>query len=640
MNEKWYEPELIARQLQQGIQFKVGLCKRGLYEQNRMNERFFVGDQWYGAQCGQDRPLLMHNIIKRIGDYKMSVVGAASLSVNYSADGIPYTAADKERVQQERELLAQGAAEPDGSELTESERVNLIMGALSDYFRVTAERLKFDDQKTAVLKNAYIGGTGVLYTYWDERVQTGLYADEGRTAPISGDIRTEVLPIENVYFGDPNLDDVQEQPYILITRRRLLCDIRRDMRKNRRSSHIDELRPDEEHSYEAGDRSQQEGTETKKATVTLKLYKEWSEDGSGYRVMATEVCGKVTVRAAYDTGLRLYPVAIMRWETRLNCAYGDSEITHLIPNQIAINRANTAAAWAVMISGVPITVVNGDAVPGDITNDPGQIIRVYGTEQDVQSAIHHVAPPAFSPAFDNLINGLINNTLTQSGANDAALGNMKPDNTSAIIAVREAATMPMQMLQNRFYSFVEDVARIWAEFWVQKYGKRQLRISDKSGDWYLPFDGDQYKSLLINTKVDVGAAGIWSESQTLRTLDNLLTAQIISPIQYLERMPKGVVPDLNGLLRDYRAQAELVQTGGGYPAPAKTPGAFSGDGANLWAQAEQAQMQAEQAQAETQAQAAPGDMQSILAQLPPEYQAQFAAMTPEQQAAVIQQMQT
>lgn len=636
MSGKWSEPEQIARELQQGVQFKMNLCTRGLYEQNRMNERFFVGDQWHGAKCGQDRPLLMHNIIKRIGDYKMSVVGAASLSVNYSADGIPYTVTDKERVQQERDLLAQGEA--DGSDLSDSERVNLIMGALSDYFRVTAERLKFDDQKTAVLKNAYIGGTGVLYTYWDERVQTGLYADEGRTAAISGDIRTEVLPIENVYFGDPNLDDIQEQPYILITRRRLLCDIRRDMRKNRRSIHMDELQPDEERGYEAGDRSQQEGTETKKATVTLKLYKEWSEDGGSYRVMATEVCGKVTVRAPYDTGLRLYPVAIMRWETRQNCAYGDSEITHLIPNQIAINRANTAAAWAVMISGVPITVVNGDIVTEGITNDPGQIIRVYGSGQDVQNAIHHVAPPAFSPAFDNLINGLINNTLTQSGANDAALGDMNPDNTSAIIAVREAATMPMQMLQNRFYSFVEDVARIWAEFWVQKYGKRQLRISDKNGDWYLPFNGDQYKNLLINTKVDVGAAGIWSESQTLRTLDNLLTAQIISPIQYLERMPKGVVPDLNGLLRDYRAQAQQLQEGSQYLAPSKTPGAFSGAGANYGAQAAQAQQPAQEAQPQPEDGGA-GDPYSVIAQLPAEYQAQFAAMTPEQQAAVLQQMQ-
>ena len=605
---KWYEPETIARELEQGKSFKANLSDRGMYEQNRMNERFFVGDQWYGAQCGQDRPLLMHNVIKRIGDYKMSMVGSASISVSYSADGVPCTVLDKERVTEARDLLASGNP-MDETMLTDSERINLIMGALSDYFRTTAERLKFDDLKTAVLKNAYIGGTGVLYTYWDERVQTGLYADESRTAAIRGDIRSEVLPIENVYFGDPNLEDVQEQPYILLTRRRLLCDIKREMQRNRRGALAEELRPDENTGEEAGDRGQQEPTDTKKATVVTKLYKEWDNDGESYRVMAVEACGKVTVRAAWDTGLRVYPLAVMRWETRLNCAYGDSEITHLIPNQIAINRANTAAAWAVMVSGVPITVVNGDVVEGDITNDPGQIIRVYGAGQEVQNAIHHVTPPSFSPQFDNLIGNLINNTLTQAGANDAALGDVAPDNTSAIIAVREAATLPMQMLQNRFYSFIEDVARIWAEFWVQKYGRRKLRISDKNGDWYMDFDGKQYQNLLIHTKVDVGAAGIWSETQTLRTLDALLASGIITPMQYLERVPKGVIPDLNGLLRDNREQAAQAQ------AEAATQG--------MNPTSDQPGMQTS------------ADPYAVIGQLPEEYQQQFAAMTPEQQQQVL-----
>ena len=42
---------------------------------------------------------------------------------------------------------------------------------------------------------------------------------------------------------------------------------------------------------------------------------------------------------------------------------------------------------------------------------------------------------------------MIAQTLTQSGANNAALGDVRPENTSAIIAVREAATMPLQMLK-------------------------------------------------------------------------------------------------------------------------------------------------------------------------------------------------
>ncbi|MBQ3070053.1 MAG: hypothetical protein IJD01_08940, partial [Clostridia bacterium] len=72
MNEKkWDSPAQIEEEYKSGTQFKSGLGRRGLYEQNKMNERFFAGDQWHGAQCGQDRPLLQHNVIKRIGDYKL-----------------------------------------------------------------------------------------------------------------------------------------------------------------------------------------------------------------------------------------------------------------------------------------------------------------------------------------------------------------------------------------------------------------------------------------------------------------------------------------------------------------------------------------------------------------------------------------
>lgn len=91
----------------------------------------------------------------------------------------------------------------------------MTMTALSDYFKTTAERVKFDDLKEQALRNAYVSGTGVLYTYWDDKIRTGLYADESGTTPIQGDIACEVLDIENVYFGDPNLYDVQAQPISL-----------------------------------------------------------------------------------------------------------------------------------------------------------------------------------------------------------------------------------------------------------------------------------------------------------------------------------------------------------------------------------------------------------------------------------------
>lgn len=604
MKRKPWEPEQIFEEYETGRTFKSGLGRKGLYEQGKINERFYIGDQWHGARCGNDRPLVRHNVIKRIGDYKMAVVASNPVTVNYSVEGVPNTVGISDRARDERDAFAQGQISPQETMgLPPEEELAVTMTALSDYFKTTAERVKFDDLKEQALRNAYVSGTGVLYTYWDDKIRTGLYADESGTTPIQGDIACEVLDIENVYFGDPNLYDVQAQPYIIIAQRKSVADLQREARRNGRSeAEIDAIKPDRDTGYMAGDMSEDEPEDSRKATVLTKFWKEWAKDGT-CKIMASVAVRGATIRYRWDTKLRLYPLAVFRWERRRNCAYGESEITYLIPNQIAINRMLTASVWAVMMLGMPLTLVNGDVVNQPITNDPGQIIKINGTSEDMLNAVRYVNPPNFAPAFDNNIASLISNTLTQSGANDAALGDVRPDNTSAIVAVREAATMPMQTVQNRFYSFVEDVARVWAEMWVTMYGWRSLKIEDENGVWYMPFDGEKYRDLLISVKVDVGASALWSEIQSVNTLDNLLASQIITPKQYLERLPKGSVPNLSGLIREMQ-EAQRAQ--------------------------EEAAMQAPEQQGV--------DAQSIIDGLPPEYRQAFDSVPPEQQAAMLQEI--
>lgn len=610
--KKWYAPERIFEEYEKGVSFKTSLSERGMYAQNRMNERFFVGDQWYGAVCGDERPLVRHNIIKRIGDYKMAVIDSSSLAVNYSADGVPNTKEIRERVRKQRDKL-RTLENRDGmlkemETLSETERINLIMGAMNDYYRVTAERVKMDDLKNIVLKNAYIGGTGILYTYWDPMLKTGMYADEGRTSPIEGDIRCEVLDIENVYFGDPNLDNVQEQPYILIAQRRSVKELRREAKRNgARNDAIDSIRADQDTANEAGDRSQKEPTDADKTVAITKLYKEWDDDGRNFTIKAVTVVKGATIRQPWDIGIKLYPIAKLSWETRRNCIYGESEITHLIPNQIAVNRALTAEISSVMSSGMPIMLVNGDKVEGEITNDPGQIIRVYG--DNITDAVAYVSAKGFQAQFDNLVNNLIGNTMTQSGANEAALGDMKPENTSALIAVREAATRPMQLLQNRFQSFIEDNARIWAEMWIKMYGTRCLKVEDENGEWYLPFNGEDYAELMITARIDVGANSLWSELQSVKTLDNLFERNVIDVEQYLERLPKGSVPQLGRLLREVQEKKATENV----PVPTPTP--------------------AEQNPVENG-----GILAGVAAAMPENYKRAYEAMPPEVRQQVAQKM--
>ncbi len=612
--QEWSAPQVVFGEYEYGRTHKAALGNRGLYDQAKVNERFYSGDQWKGANTGSDRPLIRYNVIKRIGEYKMAFIGASDVAVSYSAEGVPNTQGIQEKVRVQKELLRQSSET--GTELQEdhslsfAERTNLIMGAMSDYFKTTAERVKFGDLKNRALRNAYISGTGVLYTYWDPNIKTGLYADQARQSPIKGDIACEVLHIENVYFGDPTIDSVQGQPYIIIAQRKSVAELKRTARRNGRpANEIDAIKADKEYAYMAGDRAENEPEDIQKATVLTKLYKVWDKDGADYHIEAVEVVQGATIRTPWNIRTRLYPLAKFSWDERASSVYGESEVTHLIANQIAINRAITASTWSVMMNGMPIMVVNGDVVISPVTNEPGQVITVYGDAGDVAKAIKYVNPPNASAQFENLVNSLVSNTLTHSGANEAALGDLRPENASAILAMREASTMPLQLQKNRFNSFIEDVARIWAEMWVSMYGKRYLKIEDEKGEWYLPFNGDDCRELIISARVDVGEAGLWSEIQMRQTLDNMLLNQIIDSMQYLERLPKGAIPDLGGLIREKKEQAQAAKT----PPPQNpTPSATAGTSAP--------------------------DITALVQQLPPEYAEQFMQLSDEEKQQVAAQM--
>ena len=474
---------------------------------------------------------MRYNVIKRIGDYKMAVVGSSPVSVRFQAEGVPNTLALQEKVEVYRQAMREGKAGQ--LALSDAEEAQAVCGALTDYFSTTARRLKLDILKQRVLRNAYIAGTGVLYTFWDDSIRTGLYADAARRTPIRGDIAAEVLEIEQVYMGDPSLTDMQEQPYVLIAQRRPVEEIRR-LARRLGCKDWESIRPEEEGQ----------------AVLLTRFWKQWSEDGERCTVRGMQVCGDAVVRAPWDLGVSLYPLAVFRWEEQRHQAYGDSEIPYLIPNQIAINRSISAGVWSVMMMGMPIMVVNGDVVTQPITNDPGQVVPVYGAGEEVRDAIRYVDPPAFSEQVDANVQSLISDTMAQAGVNHALLGDVQPNNTSAIIAVREASLMPLQMLQNRFYGFMEEVARIWSEFWLTMYGNRSLKIEQEQGVWYMPFDSSRYRDMLLNIRVDVGSADPYSEDRTIETLDNLFSHGVISAKQYLSRLPQGIVPQMDALLRE------------------------------------------------------------------------------------------
>ena len=114
----------------------------------------------------------------------------------------------------------------------------------------------------------------------------------------------------------------------------------------------------------------------------------------------------------------------------------------------------------------------------------------------------------------------------------------------------------MQIHQNRFYDTIEDIARIWAEFWLKLYGNRKLRMESKEGISYIPFEAARYNDVLVSARIDVGASTLWSTAVVVSTLDSLLERQLITFEQYLDRLPGGLIPNVTGLKQEVLANAQ------------------------------------------------------------------------------------
>ena len=64
--------------------------------------------------------------------------------------------------------------------------------------------------------------------------------------------------------------------------------------------------------------------------------------------------------------------------------------------------------------------------------------------------------PDISSQVLALLKQMMNDTAELMGASEAALGTVKPDNTSAIVAVQNATAAPLELTKMEFYRFTED----------------------------------------------------------------------------------------------------------------------------------------------------------------------------------------
>ena len=131
-----------------------------------------------------------------------------------------------------------------------------------------------------------------------------------------------------------------------------------------------------------------------------------------------------------------------------------------------------------------------------------------------------------------VVDKTISYTKDFMGANDAALGNVSPVNTSAIVALQKSSVAPLELQKMALYQLVEDYARIIYDIVRHYYGTRIVELDGE--EIFVDFGAIDENAKLV---VDIGPSEYWSETAQMNTMDNLFSRGIIDDaIIYLENI--------------------------------------------------------------------------------------------------------
>ena len=191
-----------------------------------------------------------------------------------------------------------------------------------------------------------------------------------------------------------------------------------------------------------------------------------------------------------------------------------------------------------------------------------------------------INPGDMSGQLFALIDKAMSYTKECLGTTDVQMGNVRPDNTSAIMVLNTNSQVPLENVRARLYEFVEDIGAILPDMIGTYYGKRPVVIDQEfeepvMGPDGVPqidpmtgmmktqamtrkvieeFDFSQLKDIVLNMRIDVGATTYFSEVAITQTLDNLRRDGTLDVLQYLERIPDKLIPRKQDLINELRGR--------------------------------------------------------------------------------------
>ena len=497
---------------------------KGVYSDTERNYDYYYGNQAKYLNIGKETPVIL-NIIKSIVKYKLGVVNSNAYAIVYNPNF--YNAQDEGKILEE------------------------LCKVLSKHSNKIWELQQVGDKIREAVKDACINDEGILHNYYDEE---------------KNEVAVELIDKNNIYYGNENDTDIQEQPYIIISYRKPVSQVKEYARNLGISQDkIDLITSDDETLEQAGYSS----TTDEVNPMCLVLLKYFKKDGT---VHCSRAVKSVDLEEDKDTGMELYPIAHMVWEKVKGSSRGMGAVRNVISNQIEINKIATRRALSVKLAAFPKLAVNQDfIVNADALEKVGSTIKLKGggTLEDVRKAVGYLNPASMSTDAKNLQDDLQNNTKDLEGAGDVATGTVDPTQASgkAILAVQQATQQPLNEQVNTYKTFIEDEARIWYDMWkAYKVDGMQVMYEQDDGQGNtieVPgvFTYELLNQLDANIKVDITPKSPYDKFAQEQSIEGLMTNGQITFEEYVEALPEdSVMPKyvLENILKKRKEKQALI----------------------------------------------------------------------------------
>ena len=519
--------EEIWKRYEKGYEFNSQI---GLYDQVTVNENFFIGNQWEGVEAN-GLPTPTYNMFKRVINFQVSTITSDNLVIR----AIPV---------------------PSTSSLSMKE-LEKIAEIVSQQFSAIVKRNRIVGKNREFLRNAAVCGDGCMHFYFDPDIENG--------QAVKGEIVAEIIDNLRVLFGNPNCRDVQRQPYIIIYRREMVDEVQYKAEQYKEEGvceieDIESIRPDTEKFQNKYDSYTDD-----KVTVITYYFRNRDTD----TIWCIEATEQGILKKAYDTEYKLYPLIWLNWDYIRDCYHGQAMVTGLLANQKFINKMFALVGISLLTTAFPKIIYDRNKV-NRWDGSVGTAVGVSGNVNDIAKVLDGAA---LSPQIPQFIEMSFDKTHSLLGASDVAMGDSRPDNTSAIIALQRAANTPMELTKQNDYQCLEDAGKIWMDIMSVRYGTRTVEVSmdmDESGDQPLgmnlepqsftqDFDFSILRKIPLTIEQEAGASSYWSEMASMQTLDNLLMNKQITKKQYIERLPNGYISKKQELLDDFAAEEAAMQ---------------------------------------------------------------------------------